>query len=51
MKEAWWCSGKDGAGGAETPTSCFKGKEEKTVHRAVRKKVSKLTPTVTHFLQ
>jgi len=43
--------GRHGAGGAESSTSCSKGKQEKTGSHVVRRRTSKPTPTVTHFLQ
>jgi hypothetical protein len=44
-------SSRHGVGGAESSTSCSKGKQEKTGFQAARTKVLKLIPTVTHFLQ
>jgi hypothetical protein len=43
--------GRHGAGGAESSTSYSKGQQEKTGSQAARKRVSKPTPTVTHFAQ
>jgi hypothetical protein len=48
---AWQHPGRHGAGGAESSTSSSKGKQEKTSSEATRKRVSKPTPTVTHFFQ
>jgi hypothetical protein len=42
---------KNGTGGAESSTSCSEGKQEKTGFQEARRRVSKPTPTVTHFLQ
>jgi len=40
------------AGGAESSTSSPEGSQEQTEHpQAARRRVSKLTLTVTHFLQ
>jgi hypothetical protein len=50
--EAWQHPGRHGAGGAEGATSSFEGCQEQTEHsKAARRKISKPTPTVTHFLQ
>jgi hypothetical protein len=48
--EAWQHPGRHGAGGAESSTFCSKGKQEKTGLQVVRRRVSKPTTTVTHFL-
>ena len=52
-QEAWQCLAKHGPGGAESSTSCFEGKQERrlSVSQAARRRASKPTPTVTHFLQ
>jgi hypothetical protein len=50
-QEAWQHPGRHGAGGAESSTSCSKGKQEKTDSQAARRRVSKSTPTVTQVLQ
>jgi hypothetical protein len=41
----------DTGGGAESSTSWSEGKQEQTFFQAARRRVSKPTPTVTHFLQ
>jgi hypothetical protein len=50
---AWQHPGRHGAGRAESSTSSSsEGSQRLTGHpQAARKKVSKPTPTVTHFLQ
>jgi hypothetical protein len=45
------CPGKHVVGGAESSTSCSKGKNEKTGFQTARRKVSKPTPKVIHILQ
>jgi hypothetical protein len=50
--EAWQHPGRHGAGGAESSTSSAEGSQGQTEHpQAARRRVSKPTPTVTHFLQ
>jgi hypothetical protein len=49
-QEAWQCAGRHGTREADSSTSS-KGKQEMTFFQAARKRVSKPTPTVTHFLQ
>jgi hypothetical protein len=49
--EACKYPGRHGTGGAESSTSCPEDHQEKTVFQAVRRRVSKATPKVTHFLQ
>jgi hypothetical protein len=48
---AWQHPGRHDARGAESSTSCSKGKQEKTVSWAARRRVPKPTHPVTHFLQ
>jgi hypothetical protein len=48
--ETWQHPGRHGAGGAESSTSCSEDKQKTDSHMA-RRRVSKPTPTVTHFLQ
>jgi hypothetical protein len=50
-QEAWQHPGRHGARGAESSTSCSKGKQEMTGFHAARKKLANPTLTVTHFLQ
>jgi hypothetical protein len=47
----WQHSGKHGAGGAESSTFLSEGCYQKTGSHVVRRRLSLLTPTVTHFLQ
>ena len=49
-QEAWQYLGRHGTGGAESSTSCSKGKQRKTALHAARRRVSKPIPTATHFL-
>jgi hypothetical protein len=50
--EAWQHPGRHGAGGAEASTSSSEGSQEQAGYpQAARRKVSKPTLTVTHFLQ
>jgi hypothetical protein len=48
---AWQHPGRPGIGRAKSSTSCSEGKWEKTGFQAVRTRVWKPTPTVTHLLQ
>lgn len=52
---SWWeaCQlpGRHGAGGAESSTACYEGKQKTTVFQEARKRVSKPTSIVTQFLQ
>jgi hypothetical protein len=47
---AWQNPGRHGAQGAKVSTCCSKGKQEKTGLQAVRTRILKPTPTVTHLL-
>ena len=49
--DAWQHPDRHGAGGAKSSTSLSKGRQEKTGSLAARRRVSKSTLTVTHFLQ
>ena len=44
------CPGRHGIGGAVSSTSCSEGKQE-TGFQAARRRISKSTPTVMHYLQ
>ena len=50
-QEAWQYPDSHGSGGAESSTSCSKVNQEKTGSHVVRRRISKPTPTVTHFHQ
>jgi hypothetical protein len=50
-QEAWQYPGRHGAGGDDSSTSCSEGEQEKTVSHLTRRRVSKPTATVTHFLK
>jgi hypothetical protein len=50
-QEAWQRPGRYGTGGAESSTSCSKGKQEKTGFQAARIQVLNPISTVTQFLQ
>jgi hypothetical protein len=47
--EAWQHPGRHGTGRAESSTFLSKGSQEQTVFHVARRRVSKPTPTVTHF--
>ena len=52
IKEGTWQHpGRHGAGGAESSTPHSKGKQEKTISHIARRRISKATATMTHFLQ
>ena len=49
---AWWCTDMSGAGeGAESSSNFIQRQQKETVSQVARRRVSKPTPIVTHFLQ
>ena len=50
-REAWQRPHRHCTRGAESSTSCSKGRQKAVIFQATRRKISMLTPTVSHFLQ
>lgn len=50
-EEAWQCPGRQGSEGDKISTPCPKGTRRRLVLLSTRRRVSKPSPKVTHFLK